>query len=144
MACNDGWISKTILRDDSGKKIGELYFDAEGRPMPDRDGDYGWKDLPSDSPSVRIMALLGPDGRPHKNGDGAYFVKRVYDDRKRLVARFYLDRHQFPIQQSDGTYGEEFEYLEDGSQLIYSLDEEGNRMPDSDGWLCQKRVMDAQ
>ena len=140
--CRDGWVSRRFLYDEEGKKIGEMFLDERDRPVADRYGNYGWKFVPSGSPTVRIMAYLGRDAKPHADEDGTYYVKKVYDEAGRLIARFDLDRHMVPIQHSSGIFGEGYEYLEDGSKLIFGLDEDGNRMLDNDGWAGQKKYED--
>lgn len=131
--CKNGWICCQYLYNQEGDKMGELFFDNMRNPMPNNDGDYGWRNEPTASDQISVMALLGPDGKPHPNQEGAYYLKRVYDGQKRLIAKYSLDKYQVPIRDNKGVFGKGYDYLEDGSQLEYGLDDEGNPMPDKQG-----------
>ena len=122
--CYDGWICRELQYDESGDKNGERYFDAEGNPMPDANGDYGWKNEPTGDPLLTIQAMLGPDGKAHADEDGHYYISERYDEQNRLIEKCFLNKYRHPDRDSKGVYVTKFEYCDDGSrwERYFSID----------------------
>lgn len=131
--CNDGWIRRDKEYDEQGEEICNMFYDADGNPMPDKDGDYGCKLLPVEQPNEEWIAFLGKDGKPHTNQQGYASGYRMFDELGRTIKDITYDKHGAPLKDDLYTYGREYEYREDGSQLMYFLDEDGERTISNQG-----------
>lgn len=132
-ACNDGWIRRDMEYDEQGEVICHKFYDADGNPMPNRYGDYGMRLLPVEQPNEEWIAFLGEDGKLHPNQQGFASRYRAFDESRRVIKEMVYDKYGAPLQDSLGAYGNEYEYLEDGSKLEFSLNKEGERETDGHG-----------
>ena len=132
-ACNDGWIRRDKEYDEQGEEICNRFYDADGNPMPDKDGDYGYKLLPVKQPNEEWLAFLGPDGKPHLNQQGFASRYRLFDDQGRIIKEINFDKRGIAVKDDVGAYGQMHQYQDDGTQLWFFLDEEGEPMITQDG-----------
>ena len=142
--CNDGWIRRDKEYDDHGEEICNRFYDADGNPMPDKDGDYGYKLLPVEQPNEEWLAYLGKDGKPHLNQQGFASGYSVRDESGRIIKDIEYDKYGAPIKDNLGTYGREYEYQEDGTRLMYFLDEDGERTISNEGVAYIQSQVDEQ
>lgn len=142
--CNDGWIRRDKEYDEKGEEICNRFYDADGNPMPDKDGDYGYKLLPVKQPNEEWLAYLGKDGKPHLNQEGFASCYCVRDESGRIIKNIDYDKHGAPIKDNLGTYGREYEFQENGTQLLYFLNEDGERTISDEGVAFVKSMVDEQ
>lgn len=142
--CNDGWIRRDKKYDEQGNEVECLFYDAEGNPMADKYGDYGLRLLPVEDPNEEWLAFLGSDGKPHINQHGFASRYRLYDEQRRIIKEISYDKRGIPVKDEDGAYGQMFEYQDDGTELSFFLDEEGEPMVTQDGVAYEMRKFDEQ
>lgn len=131
--CNDGWIRRDKKYDEQGNEVECLFYDAEGNPMADKYGDYGLRLLPVEDPNEEWLAFLGSDGKPHINQHGFASRYRLYDEQRRIIKEINYDKRGIAVKDDVGAYGHMHQYQDDGTQLWFFLDEEGEPMITQDG-----------
>ena len=141
-ACNEGWIRRDKEYDEDGEEICNRFYDVDGNPMPDKDGDYGYKLLPVEQPNEEWLAYLGKDGKPHLNQQGFASGYTLYDDQRRIIKEIFYDKMGAPILNEDGSHGYAYEYQDDGVELRYFLNEEGEPMVAQNGVAYDMRKLD--
>lgn len=131
--CNDGWIRRDKKYDEQGEEIEYLFYDAEGNPMADKDGDYGVRLLPVKEPNEEWIEYLGKDGKAHITQQGFASRYRMFDESGRTIKDIAYDKYRAPIRDEDGTYGCEYVYQEDGTELMFFLNEDSERTVNNKG-----------
>jgi len=138
-----GWAKQYIEYDDHGLEKLYLWFNTDGDPACDEDGNYGLMiDRETGIPNSYMIAWLGRDRKPHKSSEGwTYRMTISFDDSDNEEYRFF-DEKMRPFADQDGDVAFRVEHDGTGTRTYVSLDAQGNPRNNINGYARRTVLLD--
>lgn len=138
MTNHEGTYGFETEYDKHGNLVSETYLDQEGHPMVNNQGVVCYTFITDAYGRTLEVHSWGLDHQPVENADGVHSVVQTYDDtpgHRTMVTRKFDAQGQpvaHPAHRPFITC-----YLSPSETLQYTIDEEGNLAPNSDGQRCR-------
>ena len=142
----DGWCIHRIMTNEAKQKIGERYYDVDGKPALFK-GDYSGIDRHYDKHGrVDMETYHDASGDVGPNREGKVIVKTVYNKNGQIVEMRFFDAGSNPMApESVGACIERRDYDEAGNVCgIHYFDGQNRPMRAKGGWATAEYVFDAQ
>nr|VFK13192.1 MAG: YD repeat-containing protein [Candidatus Kentron sp. LPFa]VFK29290.1 MAG: YD repeat-containing protein [Candidatus Kentron sp. LPFa] len=131
---NDRVYSRQRAFDQRGLVLEESALDAEGQPMPDKNGVHKRIFAYDSEGNQTEVANFDTAGQPVLSEDGVHKWTARYDERGNLIEQAYFDTAGQPVLDKDGDHKWTARYDERGNLIEVALfDTAGKPMLDKDG-----------
>lgn len=140
---SNGFAYKEVKKEEN--KRYEYYYDENKICAIDNElGDYGkiYKHHNEKNDNIVIIESLGKDGSWHVNSKGYVVQIRKYDLDNRVQRIAYFNKQNESIYDEVGDYETYFEYLNENTTKIYSLNSNGEPHINDYGYVYEKRFTD--
>ena len=138
------WAAMVKTRDDQAGTVLEEYFDENGAPAPQYNGNCATLRTYDENRKNTQTVYLDDRGQQMNLGSGYARVNKAYDDKGRQISEFYFDTEDRPAAVSSGAYGFRREYPDEGRdyRMTY-LGLDGQPMTIQSGYSALTRRLNA-
>lgn len=138
---SDGVAYHHLRKDDNGRIVFDMRYNAKGNPQADEWGDFGEETFYDDTQKMRKYIGLDSEGNPHENKLG--FVSQIVFQINNVTRRIFLDGNDSPIASIYGEFGQEVEQIDEFTTKTTSIDSELNPMiPNNHGYATEIKTID--
>jgi hypothetical protein len=144
--CNNskGLCKRHCFKDEMGRTIKEMYYDAKDNPYFDEDGDAGKLYIyDTNNSNEKTTVSLDSEEKIHINNKGWAFETIVNNEEGKPIYRFQYDADHNPIPDENGDFGTMIVYGEiEGTYVKTLLDTFGNPHMSTLGYASCQIVKD--